>query len=262
VYGALGADPPLFAHVPLLLGPDKSRLSKRHGAKSVLEYREEGYLPEAFVNFLALLGWSYDDEREFFTLKELTKHFSLERVAKKGAVFDVEKLTWMNGAYLRKLSPEELFERAKPWLEDTNLFAWDDEAAVEVARRALALEHEKIKTLAEAPRLIDFFFVEHVAYDEKAQKNLRKLPGGVDMLRDLAEVCAALDDFTAAALEERIRALAKERDLGAGKIIHAMRAALTGRAVGPSLFDLAALLGQERVVRRLAEATAVFKKPG
>jgi glutamyl-tRNA synthetase len=262
VYRALGADPPLFAHVPLLLGPDKSRLSKRHGAKSVLEYREEGYLPEAFVNFLALLGWSYDDEREFFTLKELIKHFALDRVAKKGAVFDVEKLTWMNGSYLRKLSPEELFQRARPWLEALNLFAWDDEAAVELARQALALEHEKIKTLAEAPRLIDFFFVEHVTYDEKAQKNLRKVPGGADMLRDLAEVCAALDDFTSAALEEQIRALAKTRDLGAGKIIHAMRAALTGRAVGPSLFDLAALLGRERVVRRLAEATAVFKKPG
>jgi len=262
VYRALGAEPPLFAHLPLLLGPDKSRLSKRHGAKSVLEYRAEGYLPEAVVNFLALLGWSYDDEREFFTLKELAKYFALDRVAKKGAVFDVEKLTWMNGAYLRKLSPEELFRQARPWLEAAGLITAADDEGAALARAALALEREKIKTLAEAPLLVDFFFADRVTYDEAAQKNLRKAPGGADLLRDLAELCAALDDFTAAALEEKVRALAEERELGAGKIIHAMRAALTGRAVGPSLFDLAALLGRECVVRRLAEATSVFRKPG
>ncbi len=261
VYHALGVEPPLFAHLPLLLGPDKSRLSKRHGAKSVLAYRDEGYLSEALVNFLALLGWSYDGERELFGLKELVKEFSLERVAKKGAVFDVEKLTWMNGHYLRALSAAELFSRARPWLEAAALIGAEDDERASLARAALALEHDKVKTLAEAPRLIEFFFGEDVTWDEKAVKNLRKLPGGADMLRDVAEACAAVDDFAAATVEEAIRALAAEKGVSAGKVIHAMRGALSGRAAGPSLFEMAALLGQERVVRRLMKATAVYDEP-
>lgn len=257
---ALGFEPATFAHVPLLLGPDKSRLSKRHGAKAVLEYKEEGYLPEAFVNFLALLGWSYDEERELFALKELKKVFSLERVVKKGAVFDVDKLKWMNGVYLRKLSAEELFERARPWLESARLVGGEDDERAALARAALALEHDKVKTLGEAPHLVEFFFTEEVEYDDRATKNLLKLPGGADMLRDVAELCAALPDFTAEALEERVRGVAEEKGISAGKIIHAIRAALSGRTTGPSLFEMAALMGQERVVKRLMKAASVYKR--
>lgn len=257
---ALGFEPATFAHVPLLLGPDKSRLSKRHGAKAVLEYKEEGYLPEAFVNFLALLGWSYDEERELFTLKELKKVFSLERVVKKGAVFDVDKLKWMNGVYLRKLSAEELFERARPGLESAGLVGGEDDERAALARAALALEHDKVKTLGEAPYLVEFFFTEEVEYDDRATKNLLKLPGGADMLRDVAELCAALPDFTAEALEESVRGVAEEKGISAGKIIHAIRAALSGRTTGPSLFEMAALMGQERVVKRLMKATSVYKR--
>jgi glutamyl-tRNA synthetase len=257
---ALGFEPATFAHVPLLLGPYKSRLSKRHGAKAVSEYKEEGYLPEAFVNFLALLGWSYDEERELFTLKELKKVFSLERVVKKGAVFDVDKLKWMNGVYLRKLSAEELFERARPWLESAGLVGEEDDERAPLARAALALEHDKVKTLGEAPHLVEFFFTEEVDYDDRATKNLLKLPGGADMLRDVAELCAALPDFTAEALEERVRGVAEEKGISAGKIIHAIRAALSGRTTGPSLFEMAALMGQERVVKRLMKATLVYKR--
>jgi glutamyl-tRNA synthetase len=257
---ALGFEPATFAHVPLLLGPDKSRLSKRHGAKAVSEYKEEGYLPEAFVNFLALLGWSYDEERELFTLKELKKVFSLERVVKKGAVFDVDKLKWMNGVYLRKLSAEELFERARPWLESAGLVGEEDDERAPLARAALALEHDKVKTLGEAPHLVEFFFTEEVDYDDRATKNLLKLPGGADMLRDVAELCAALPDFTAEALEERVRGVAEEKGISAGKIIHAIRAALSGRTTGPSLFEMAALMGQERVVKRLMKAASVYKR--
>jgi glutamyl-tRNA synthetase len=260
VYRALALEPPTFAHLPLLLGPDRSRLSKRHGAKPVLEYRDEGYLPEAFVNFLALLGWSYDDERELFTLKELKKFFSLGRVAKKGAVFDVDKLKWMNGVYLRKLPTEELFGRARPWLEEAGLAGTEDDEKTKLAERALALEHEKIKTLSEAPGLISFFFADKIGYDERAQENLLKLPGGAVVLRDVAEACAALGDFSAEAIEKAVRAFAQEKQLSAGKIIHAMRAALSGRAVGPSLFDMAALLGQEQVVKRLMKAASAYKK--
>ena len=257
---ALGFEPPAFAHVPLILGPDKSRLSKRHGAKAVVEYREEGYLAEALVNFLALLGWSFDDERELFTLKELQKHFSLERVSKKGAVFDVDKLTWMNGVYLRELTDDELFARARPRLERAGLITAEDDDKAALAAAALALEHEKIKTLGEAPDLINFFFVDRVAYDDKALKNLLKLPGGVDTLRDVAEACASIPEFDARTLEEKVRSTAEEKGISAGKIIHAMRAALSGRAVGPSLFDMAALMGQQRVVKRMMEAAAAYRK--
>jgi glutamyl-tRNA synthetase len=257
---ALAYDPPVYAHVPLILGPDKSRLSKRHGAKAVLEYEEEGYLPEALVNFLALLGWSPDDERELFTLKELKKYFSLERVGKKGAVFDVDKLTWMNGVYVRKLSDAELFARARPWLERSGLIPAEDDDRTALAAAALALEHEKIKTLSEAPDLVSFFFTEEIEYDDGARKNLLKLPGGVDTLRDVAELCASLPDFTARTVEEKVRLMAEQKGIGAGKIIHAMRAALSGRSAGPSLFEMAALLGQERVVKRLMKATAAYKR--
>ncbi|MGD8719745.1 MAG: glutamate--tRNA ligase [Candidatus Zixiibacteriota bacterium] len=258
VYRALGAEPPVFAHVPLLLGPDKSRLSKRHGAKAVLEYRDEGFLPEAFVNFLALLGWSYDDEREFFSLKELKKYFSLERVAKKGAVFDVDKLTWMNGSYLRQMSPADVFRRARPLLVRAGLVGEEDDERSRLAEKALALEHEKLKTLRDAPDLISFFFSEDVTYDDKAKKNLSKLPGGADTLRYVAEACAALPSLTAATLEEKVRAIAEEKEMGAGKIIHAVRAALSGRATGPSLFEMAALMGQERVVKRIMKAASSY----
>lgn len=257
---ALGFEAVAFAHVPLLLGPDKSRLSKRHGAKAVLEYKDEGYLPEAFVNFLALLGWSFDDERELFTLKELTKVFSLERVAKKGAVFDVSKLKWMNGVYVRKLSEEKLFERARPWLERAGFVGKEDDERAALGRAALALEHDKVKTLGEAPYLVEFFFTEQPEYDEQAVKNLLKLPGGADTLRDVAEACAALADFSAESLEKRVRTLAEKKDISAGKIIHAMRAALSGRTAGPSLFAMAALMGQKRVVERLMKAASVYKR--
>jgi glutamyl-tRNA synthetase len=257
---ALGFEPATFAHVPLLLGPDKSRLSKRHGAKAVSEYKEEGYLPEAFVNFLALLGWSFDDERELFTVKELKKVFSLERVAKKGAVFDVDKLKWMNGVYLRKLPAEELFERARPWLESAGLVGKEDDERAALARASLALEHDKVKTLGEAPHLVEFFFTEEIEYDDRAAKNLLKLPGGADMLRDVAELCAALPDFTAEVFEKSVRGFAEEKGISAGKIIHAIRAALSGRTAGPSLFDMAALMGQEKVVKRLMKATSVYKR--
>ena len=158
------------------------------------------------------------------------------------------------------MSDAELFARARPWLERAGLItaAADDNAALAAA--ALALEHEKIKTLREAPELIGFFFTEKIEYDDKALKNLLKLPGGVDALRDVAEACASLADFNAHTVEEKVRSLAEEKNVGAGKIIHAMRAALSGRAVGPSLFEMAELMGQERVVKRLMKAAAAYKR--
>lgn len=254
IYQALSLPTPRFAHLPLLLGPDKSRLSKRHGARSVVEYRRDGYLPEALVNFLALLGWSYDDEREFFTLEELTEFFRLERVAKKGAVFDQDKLSWMNGVYIRKLTPAEFFAATRPWLLESGLIAEGDTAAAELAQAALVLEQEKMHTLAEAPDLISFFFREDNPLDEKARQNLLKIAAGAEVLRELADALENAASFTAEDVEAEVRAFAAARGFGAGKIIHAIRAALSGRAAGPSLFHMAELLGRERVVARLRAA--------
>ncbi len=237
VYRALGLEPPAFAHLPLLLGPDKSRLSKRHGAKAVVEYRDEGYLAEAVVNFLALLGWSYDDRREIFTLEELTRVFALERVAKKGAVFDVEKLNWMNGVYIRGLNRDGLYARARCWLEGAG-FAGADE---EYAAAALALEQEKMKTLVEAPRLTEFFFRDDFEYDTKAAANLRNVPGGGATFEELMDSFRGASEFDADSLEAVVRGVAVTRGAPAGKIIHALRAALSGRVAGPSLFAMATM---------------------
>jgi glutamyl-tRNA synthetase len=259
VFRALGYDAPAYAHLPLLLGPDKSRLSKRHGAASVLEYQKQGFLSGAFVNFLALLGWSYDDAREYFTRDELIKYFGLERVKKSGAVFDVEKLSWMNGTYIRELSRAELFEKCRPWLARAGYVPADaDEATVEYATSALSLEQEKMKLLAEAPELVKPFFEEPDEFEKKAEKNVRKLEEPAGVFAELAERFDALDPFNAEAVEGVVRDCAEELGVGAGKVIHAVRAALSGRTWGPSLFEMAELLGRERCVRRLRAAGERF----
>ncbi|UCE26430.1 MAG: glutamate--tRNA ligase [Candidatus Coatesbacteria bacterium] len=260
VLRALGYDPPTYAHLPLLLGPDRSRLSKRHGATSVLEYQKEGFLAVAFVNFLALLGWSYDDAREYFARDELVKYFSLDRVKKSGAVFDVEKLTWMNGTYIRELPAHGLFDKCRPWFARAGYVPGDaDEGTVEYAASALALEQEKMKLLSEAPELVKPFFEEPDEYEEKAEKNVRKLEDPAQVFAELADRFDALEPFDAGAIEELIRAYAEESGVGAGKVIHAVRAALSGRTWGPSLFEMVELLGRERCVKRLNEAGERFK---
>jgi len=259
VFRALGYDAPAYAHLPLLLGPDKSRLSKRHGATSVLEYQKQGFLPEAFVNFLALLGWSYDDAREYFTEDELVKYFSLDRVKKSGAVFDVEKLTWMNGTYVRGLPADGLFDKCRPWLAKAGYVSDDaDEETIVYATSALALEQEKMKLLSEAPELVKPFFEEPETYEEKAEKNVRKLDEPVKMFAELADGFDALEPFDVGGIEVLLRAYAEEVGVGAGKVIHAVRAALSGRTWGPSLFEMAELLGRERCVRRLRAAGERF----
>jgi len=258
---ALEYSAPAYAHLPLLLGPDKSRLSKRHGATSVLEYQKEGYLCDALVNFLALLGWSYDDAREYFARDELIKYFGLERVRKSGAVFDIEKLKWMNGNYVRGLSPKGLFYKCRPWLAGAGYVPDDaDEATAEYAASALALEQEKMKLLTEAPELVKPFFEEPDEYEEKAEKSVRKLDEPAKAFAELANRFDALEPFDAGAIEDIARAYAEELGVGAGKVIHAVRAALSGRSWGPSLFSMAELLGRERCVRRLRTAAERFSE--
>jgi len=258
LYCAMGAALPRFAHVPLILGPDKKRLSKRHGATSVMEYPRAGYLPEAMTNFLALLGWSPGSDRELFTRDELVEAFTLEGISGGNAVFNPEKLDWFNQQHLMRLAPDELALRVKPWFEAAG--QWRDEYLGD--RRTwffavLELFRPRAKRLDEFAAQSRFFFVDAVDYDAAAvEKHLR----ASDMDEHLVALDAALgllESFDAVALEATLRSVADARGVKAASLIHAVRVAVTGKTVSPGLFEVLSLLGRARVHARLAEARRV-----
>ena len=255
LYRAMGAELPRFAHVPLILGPDKKRLSKRHGATSVMEYSRAGYLPEAMTNFLALLGWSPGSDRELYTREELVDAFALEGISGGNAVFNPEKLDWFNQQHLMRLAPDELALRVKPWFETAGL--WRDEFLGD--RRTwffavLELFRPRAKRLDDFAAQSRFFFVDTIDYEQAAvDKHLR----AADMDEHLTALDAAfahLDSFDPVALEATLRSVADARGVKAASLIHGVRVAVTGKTVSPGLFDVLSLLGRGRVHARLAEA--------
>ncbi len=254
LYQAFGARVPRFAHVPLILGPDKRRLSKRHGATSVMEYERQGFLPEAMFNFLALLGWSPGDDRELFTREELVAAFTLDGIASSNAVFNPEKLEWFNQQHLARLSGDEITSRIEPVLREMG--AWDDE--LRGARREwfhqvielLKPRAKKIRDLAEQGR---YFFIDPDGYEEAAVKKHLSAPGLSPQLAAWGEALAAVEPFTPAAIEAALRASAESQGIKAAALIHATRIAVTGQGVSPSVFDVVALVGRERTVARLAK---------
>ncbi len=256
LYQALGAPVPEFAHVPLILGPDKKRLSKRHGATSVTEYQRKGYLPEAMTNFLALLGWSPGKgDRELFTREELAGVFDLSGISGGNAVFNPEKLDWFNQQYLMRLSPGDLARRLKPWFEAAGV--WSE--AYLASRHAwfcavLELLKPRAKRLDEFADLGRFFFVEAVEYDEAAVARHVRVDGMAGHLAAVDEAFSALPAFDAVSSEAALRAVASARDVKAAALIHATRVALTGRSVSPGLFEVATLLGPDRTHTRLGAA--------
>ena len=251
IYQAMSWETPGFAHLPLILAPDRSKLSKRHGATSITEYREMGYLPEALINFVALLGWSPGGDREIMSRHEMVQEFSIEGIGKSGAVFDIEKLNWMNGMYIRQLSPDDYVSLAMPFLEKASLDLSGFDAAY--IRSALLLEQERAKTLAEIPQLTDFFFCDPGSYDEKGERKWFRREGAAELLAAVRTALEALPTFDIAAIETAVRSVGDT--LGsAGPVIHTTRLAITGRTVGPGLFELIAVLGTSRVLSRLAAA--------
>jgi len=252
IYRAMGWSPPEFAHIPLILGPDRSKMSKRHGATSVTEYRDQGYLPEAMVNFIALLGWSPGENREVMTRQEMIEAFSIEGIGSSGAVFDIEKLNWMNGLYLRQLSPEEYVARAKPFLEEAGLLAGNPSDTY--VKQALMLEQERAKTLGELAELVEFFFKAPDAYDEKGERKWFRREGAGKLLAAAQARLAAVEPFALEPIEAAVRGLGAESGLGAGPVIHTIRLAVTGRTAGPGLFELLAVLGKEEALSRLRAA--------
>jgi glutamyl-tRNA synthetase len=239
---AVGADVPVYAHAPMLFGMDGKKLSKRHGAQGVDEFREAGYLPEALMNFLALLGWAPDGETTVMSRTELVERFSLERVSPSPAQFDYQKLDWLNGVYLRELSVEELAHRLVLWLGE-NGYDWD----AELVARTAPLVQEKISRLAEFPSFAGFFFgeVEPVAAD---------LDGGAPMLAAADEALTSLEPFDAAAIETALRAAADGLGLKPRQAFQPVRVAVTGSKVSPGLFESIELLGRETTLSRLRAA--------
>jgi len=255
LYQALGFEPPLFAHLPMILGTDRSKLSKRHGAVSIVEYYQQGYLPEAMVNFLALLGWSLDDKTEILSRQELINNFSLERVSRTAAIFNREKLDWMNGVYIRRLTADEFFEAATPYLMMDKSAGEAVVSSEEYVRSILPLVQERVKTLAEVPELIQFFFVDKLEYDAHllVGKNMSVESAG-QALRAGQQRLEQLEVFDAESLEAVLRPLAVELGLKTGQLFGTLRIAVTGQPAAPPLFQTMAVLGKQRCLERIGEA--------
>ena len=267
LYAALGATPPVFAHVPLILGTDKSRLSKRHGATDVNMYRTEGFLPEAFRNFLALLGWSAGGDEEFTRTKDLIEKFSLEGVSRTNAVFDRPKLEWFNTQYLQRLPIEDLLPEVETELKRSSL--WKPEWAAGAAPAADGRDHtwfsKTVDLLRPRIRLLpDFsswsraFFSDEFTRDAAAKEKFWKDPKVPGLLAKLADVLEGLTEWHHDACDHATRAVAEASGVKAGLLINATRVAIVGQAVAPPLFDTMVVLGQQRAVRRLRDALAEF----
>jgi glutamyl-tRNA synthetase len=255
IYHGLGQTPPAFTHLPLIFGTDKKRLSKRHGATSVLDYREAGFLAEALFNFLALLGWNPGDERQKMTREELIGAFDLAGVGKSGAVFDAAKLEWLNGLYIAELPRDRFVALARETLRSAGL--WDD--AYEGTRRdwflrVLALIQPRAKTLASIPVEGRFFFspTDELDYDTEGVRKHLGSDAIAPALRALSARWSALTPWEEATLESELRLVAETSGLSGGKLIHPVRLAVTGRTASPGLFEVVALLGKERTLGRIA----------
>ena len=265
LYQALGLNKPEFAHIPLIMGPDKSPLSKRHGAASVIYYRREGYLPGAIVNFLALMGWSPGNNQEIIDKNEIVDKFSLDRVLKTSAIFNVDKLNWMNNQYIKKLDIEELINLLSPFLDELRksvsgkdkVFSSDE--TKEKNRELAKLFQGRIKILSDIKKQADYFFSEEVQYTGQARERILKDKNTLTLFKTLIEHLKGLDDFSSSAVEQACRSLIKELAISSGDLIHPVRAALSGRTVTPGLFELIAILGKEKTIKRLEDAVQLIQ---
>lgn len=254
LYHAFGKTPPTFAHVPLIMGADKQRLSKRHGATSVTEYEKQGYLPEAMFNFLALLGWGTGSNDELFTKADLIQRFNLDGISGGNAVFNTEKLDWFNHQHLLRLSDGELIAR----LSGLGLEAWGLGGDLAWTSRVLALLRPRCKKLTEFADQLSPFFVDPAGYDADGVKKHLSSPEAKGHLQALRDAYAVIPEWTEVALEKRLRELAEARAAKAATLIHGTRLAMTGRMVSPGLFEMLVLLGQTRVLTRMDRLIATL----
>jgi len=256
IYQAVGIEPPVFAHVPLILGADRTRLSKRHGATSVTAYRDEGFLPEAFRNFLALLGWSPGDDTELMRTEELVRRFSLQQVSRTNASFDRAKLEWFNAEYLRSEPLEKILPHVENELRRSGLWqeAWAG-AEKDWFARVVDLLRPRARLLIDFSHWARGFFSDDFDYEPSATRKFLKDERLGELLSQLREVLAGVENWAHDDIERALRGLAERAGVKAGLLINASRVALTGQAVAPPLFASMELLGQENVVTRLQRLT-------
>jgi glutamyl-tRNA synthetase len=258
LFQALGAPLPVFAHVPLILGADKKRLSKRHGATSVMEYERQGYLPDALVNFLALLGWSPGDDREILSRAELIASFTLEGITGSNAVFDVGKLDWMNGQYIARLSVEQLASAVVPLLVSEGLWPAGT-APTAWLLQLIALLRPRAKRLVDFAEQARPFLAETVEYEDEAVRKHLGVPGLTQHVNALAQALREVMPFDEQHVEAAVRRTAEQQDIKAAPLIHATRVAVTGRTASPGIFEVLVLLGRDRTLARLDRLAAFLE---
>jgi glutamyl-tRNA synthetase len=248
IYQALGYPIPKFGHVPMILGPDKKKLSKRHGAQSVMEYKKMGYLPQAVVNYLVRLGWSYGDQEEF-TQEELIDKFSLEAVGRSAAAINPGKLDWLNSQYIKKIELDELVQKVQPFLEAKGYSNIDPL----LLRKGVLSLRERAKTLVEMADLSEFYFSEEIAYDEKAAGKFLSQET-MPMFDQVITLLSQESVLEKESVHRLIQQLSEKRGEPLVKIAQPLRVALTGRTVSPPIDEVIEVLGKERVIRRLQKA--------
>jgi glutamyl-tRNA synthetase len=249
LYQALGAQPPQFAHIPLILNHEGKKLSKRDGGSSVQYFVESGYTPEAVLNYLCLLGWSPGDNREVLPLDEVREIFDLAKINRRNAIFDLDKCFWLNGQYLQSMPIERFADLSLPFVDKAGIAYGTTEAL----HKALAIVKPKVKHLSDVPSWIGFLFTEDFPIEPESAEKL-KLPGAIDNLNALGEVLKDLPDWTHPAIEAKLKETATARGVKAGALVHPARVAVSGKSVGPGLYEMFEVLGRDRVLARFQRA--------
>ena len=254
IYEALGVRPPRFAHIPLILNRDGSKMSKRDEGSSISSYIEQGYAPEAVRNYLCLLGWSPKDNREKIEIEEVIKLFDLATINRRNAAFDIDKCLWLNGQYVLQMALRRFWELSEPFVRKAGIPICDERYLFKV----LEIVKEKIKLFQDVPDWIGYFFTENFAFDPEAVAKTLKSPGALGRLRQLRERYAAQEDWSAAGLEAALKKLGAEIDCKTAELVHPARVAVSGRSVGPSLYHMLEVMGQPRVLQRMDRAIHEF----
>jgi glutamyl-tRNA synthetase len=256
LYQALGIEPPKFAHIPLILNHEGKKLSKRDGGSSITNYIDQGYAPEAVLNYLCLLGWSPKDNREYLPLAEIREIFTLDNINRRNAVFDLDKCFWLNGQHLMHMSLDRFTDLSLPFIEKAGIPYGTREALSD----ALAIVKPKVKHLSDVPDWIAYLFDDDFPFDDAAVEKAFTKPGilATERLAQLKGAFVVLDDWSAPALEAALKATATELNVKSGEFVHPCRVAVSGRAVGPGLYEMLVVLGKSRIIARINKALAKF----
>lgn len=253
LYKALGFEPPKFAHIPLILNHEGKKLSKRDGGSSVQYFIENGYAPEAVINYLCLLGWSPKDNREVISIEEVSQIFELENINRRNAIFDLDKCFWLNGQYIQNMPIERFAELSLPFIDKAGVNYGTKEALLP----ALAIVKPKVKHLSDVPDWISFLFTEDFAFDPASvEKSLRK-EGALERLKQLGEAFSTVTEWTHPNIEAKLKELAASLGVKVGELVHPARVAVSGRSVGPGLYEMMEVLGKDRVLSRFARAATI-----